>query len=122
MNVFVTGNEEAKLERLQGLIKLYMREAVKVASPSAETYARATYLALRRAATESGQNPDIEVQLVEPGKEAYDGAGKGRWMVMWEAGPYSWAIDTSMEITMHLGLCEPYYSFDLCFYEGEIYQ
>jgi len=120
-SIFEDDLESTQLKRIQDLIKLYCTEARKAGQPAtAETYARATYLAVRKACEESGQKPDIETKLVKPGEQAYDGAGD-RWLVMWEAGPYQWAIDTSMMLTMHLGLVEPYYSFDLTFYPGEHY-
>ena len=65
-----------------------------------------------------GHNPDIEVALMTPDRSQECGYGK-QWRVMWEAGPYEWAIGVSMS---NSGNCykqgwftEPYYSFDLGF-------
>ena len=41
--------------------------------------------------------------------------GFNQWCVVWESGPFEWAIGMSMEIRGPWGYCEPYYSFDLHF-------
>lgn len=42
-------------------------------------------------------------------------SGFKQWCVVWESGPYDWAIGTSMQVTGPWGYCEPYYGFDLHF-------
>ena len=44
-------------------------------------------------------------------------SGIEAWCVVWESGPYEWAIGASMQIRGPWGYCEPYYSFDLHFTE-----
>jgi hypothetical protein len=62
-----------------------------------------------------GQNPDIETFLRTPEQNA--GYAHGNcYVVSWESGPYQWAIAASMSMNK---FCEPYYSFDLCFYPSE---
>lgn len=76
--------------------------------------AKGLYAALREAAKAEGQNPDSEVTLMTP--EQSEKAGTGRnWRVLWEAGPFEWAISASWQVTGPWGFTEPYYSFDLCF-------
>lgn len=101
-----------------------MRDDLKAAltaldKPTAETLAKATYEVLRKHAKLQGQNPDIEVSIKRPGEPRHF-ANEQSWVVVWEAGPYEWAIPISMAIGTWTGkLAEPYYSFDLCFYPGE---
>lgn len=71
--------------------------------------AKGLYEALRKAAKDEGQNPDMEVQIWKPGENG------NQWRVSWEAGPYEWAIGLSALVTGPWGYTEPYYSFDLCF-------
>lgn len=86
---------------------------------TAETMAKATYEACRAAAKAIGQDPDIEVALRRPGEPRHFPGTQG-WCVVWEAGPYEWAVPVSLMIGSATGkLCEPYYSFDLCFDPGE---
>ena len=67
---------------------------------------------LRRYAKGVGMDPDIEVGLFQE--------REGTWRVGWEAGPFEWAIPASFAIIDACGrLCEPHYSFDLTFYDGE---
>lgn len=42
-------------------------------------------------------------------------SGCEQWCVVWESGPFEWAIALSMEMAGPWGYCEPYYSFDLHF-------
>lgn len=42
-------------------------------------------------------------------------SGFPTWCVVWEDGPYDWAVNMSMEIHGPWGFCEPYYGFDLHF-------
>ena len=86
---------------------------------NAETMAKAAHGVLRDAARLHGQDPDSEVAIRAPG-EARHFDNTRCWTVVWEAGPYDWAIPASMGITVGAGkLCEPYYGFDLCFYPSE---
>ena len=86
---------------------------------TAENMAKGCYAVLRTFAEAEGQNPASEVFLRAPGEPRHF-PGDDSWCVVWEAGPYQWAIGASMAITVNARkLCEPYYSFDLCFYPGE---
>ena len=81
--------------------------------------AKALYRSVCKLAAEYGQNPAIEVTLQDPATSAEFGTGRG-WRVIWEAGPYEWAIMLSMSDEMFVQrgwLAEPYYSFDLVFHE-----
>jgi hypothetical protein len=42
-------------------------------------------------------------------------SGCEQWCVVWESGPYQWAVSLSMQLRGPWGFCEPYYSFDLHF-------
>lgn len=79
-----------------------------------EAAARGLYAALRKEAARIGQNPDMEVSLFNP-ERCKEYSGNEQWCVVWEAGPYDWAISMSMEIQGPWGFCEPYYGFDLHF-------
>ena len=86
---------------------------------TAETLAKAAYETLRTLSRDMGQDPDREVFIRKPGEPRHF-PGENSWCVVWESGPYSWAVPASMVITSATQkLCEPYYSFDLCFYPGE---
>lgn len=76
--------------------------------------AKAFHAAICKAAKSEGQNPDIEVRLMTPEESQAAGTGHN-WRVIWEAGPFEWAIPVSMEMSGPWGYTEPYYSFDLCF-------
>ncbi len=78
--------------------------------------AKACFEAVKKLAAAHGQNPEIEVALHDPAKSK-EMIGYECWRVIWEAGPFEWAIGASMEITGPWGYTEPYYSFDLCFTE-----
>ena len=77
--------------------------------------AKALYKEICKAAKSIGQNPDIEVALLNPEQSAKMGTGKN-WRVVWEAGLYQWAIGFSFQChnSPHW-YTEPYYSFDVCF-------
>lgn len=78
-----------------------------------EGAARGMYEALKKVAVTLGHLEE-EVQLFEPTRtEKY--CGTREWCVVWEEGPYQWAIGLSMEVHGPWGYCEPHYSFDLCF-------
>jgi hypothetical protein len=58
-----------------------------------------------------------ETLLLTP--ERSEALGYGRcWRVMWESGPFEWAIPASFEAHGSGWYTEPYYSFDLGFYEN----
>jgi hypothetical protein len=95
-----------------------LAEAVRL-NMTAEQLARAVYNVLKTAASDEGQNPDVEVGIRAPGEPRHF-ADTTCWCVMWEAGPYEWAVDASFALIEASGkLTEPYYSFDLCFYPSE---
>jgi hypothetical protein len=82
--------------------------------------ADALYKHLRELAAAIGQNPDIEVAILNPEQAEAHGVGRN-WWVCWEAGPSMWAVGYSLS-----GLArnfeagwytEPYYGFDLSFCE-----
>lgn len=75
------------------------------------------YECLRKLAKLSGMEPLYEVHAWHPHKAGDRGES---WGASWEAGPYQWAHAASFQIIDLTGrLCEPHYSFDLCFYEAE---
>jgi hypothetical protein len=81
-----------------------------------ERLARAVDKTCRDFARETGMNPDIECAFHEPGQQRHIPKADG-WTVVFEAGPYDWAVEVSMEIIALTGLsCEPYFGFDLTFY------
>lgn len=95
-------------------------EALKTAivpGMGAKAAATEVYKVCCLAAESQGQKPSIEVGLKGPSDHHY--AGKC-WLVCWEAGPYQWGIEASF-VLMDAGkrLVEPYYSFDVCFYDNE---
>tara|TARA_R110000803_G_C11961651_1_gene318792 strand:- start:410 stop:742 length:333 start_codon:yes stop_codon:yes gene_type:complete len=80
--------------------------------------AKALHAVICKVAKIFGHNPDIEVSLMNPEKSEACGYGK-QWRVMWEAGPYEWAIGVSLSSygssSKNGWFTEPYYSFDLGF-------
>lgn len=60
-------------------------------------------------------DPDIECNIRRPGKPRHHDQ-INCWSVAFEAGPHDWAVIVSLN---HEGsiLAEPYYGFDLSFYE-----
>lgn len=74
--------------------------------------AKALGAALKKWASERGYYDEIEVWSPER-TERY--SGYRQWSVVWESGPYEWAVPLSMELRGPWGFCEPYYSFDLHF-------
>ena len=79
---------------------------------SAEARAKSALTVLRRRCKAAGMDPDIECFMQ---KER-----EGVWHVSWESGPFDWAIPASMAMISANGrLVEPYYGFDLYFYEEE---
>lgn len=85
------------------------------AHKTAEAAAKALAEALRKVAVKIGQN-ETEVALFTPERSEQAGTGKC-WRVIWEGGPFEWAIGASFQVTGPWGYTEPYYSFDLCFVE-----
>lgn len=77
--------------------------------------AKAVYKVCREFAEKAGMKPDIEVGIFKPGQDRWSGQN-GLWAVTFEAGPYEWAIEASMEDNNPHVLAEPYMSFDLHFY------
>ena len=78
--------------------------------------ALAVYALCRAKATAEGMNPDIECAIRAPGKPRHHDQ-TNCWSVCFEAGPYEWAIDASLHSPLHRVLAEPYYGFDLSFFE-----
>ncbi len=76
--------------------------------------ARGLYEALRVVSRAHGQNPDVEVALQRPEVSQACGTGNN-WRVIWESGPFEWAIALSFRVHGPWGFTEPYYGFDLCF-------
>lgn len=85
-----------------------------------ESAAKALHKALSALAEDRGQKPEIEVILQTPEQAEKSGCGR-HWRVIWEAGPWEWAIGASFNchnIRRDSGwYTEPHYSFDLCFVE-----
>ena len=83
-----------------------------------EAAAKGLYEALKKFAVEkygfSKELAEGEIMLFDP-ERAMQYSGTRQWVVVWESGPYQWAVGMSMEISGPWGYCEPYYSFDLCF-------
>ena len=61
--------------------------------------------------------PDIEVAIHSPGQERHH-SHTNCWSVCFEAGPYDWAVDASLNAFGGKVFAEPYYGFDLSFYEA----
>lgn len=81
-----------------------------------EAAAKATYEACRKAAEAWGMKPEIEVSIRAPGEPRHHDC-IDCWAVTFEAGPYEWAVAASLSVnTRGKVLAEPYYSFDLCFF------
>ena len=71
------------------------------------------YDALRAVAKRTGSDPD---SIIIDNPEESEARGYGRnWRVIWEEGPFEWAIQTSFQVTGPWGFTEPHFSFDLCF-------
>ena len=80
-----------------------------------EEAAKALYESVKKLAVKMGQD-ESEVSLFDPDRTVQY-SGERAWCVVWEAGPYQWAIGASMSISGPWGFTEPYYSFDLHFTE-----
>lgn len=85
-----------------------------VPSNNPEAAARAVYEACLEYARGVGM-ADSEVALKAPGEERHFPGTEG-WTVVFEAGPYDWAIEASFVAIERLRVsAEPYYGFDLTF-------
>lgn len=69
----------------------------------------------RVAAKAWGMKPDIECALRSPEQSKAFGGGSN-WYVCFEAGPHNWAVAVS-EAANDKVIAEPYYGFDLSFYD-----
>jgi hypothetical protein len=63
-----------------------------------------------------GMKPDIEVAIRSPGQPRHH-SENNCWGVCFEAGPYDWAVDASLDAFGGKVMAEPYYGFDLSFYD-----
>lgn len=92
--------------------------AIRLAPNTAQAAANVYELCIAKAKAD-GMKPDIEVAIHRPDQERHH-SEIHTWGVCFEAGPYDWAVDASIEAVSH-GPCkvyaEPYYGFDLSFYE-----
>jgi hypothetical protein len=80
-----------------------------------EAAARAVYDACLEYARGVGML-DSEVALRAPGDERHYPGSTDGWTVVFEAGPYDWAIEASFFAIERLRVsAEPYYGFDLTF-------
>lgn len=64
-----------------------------------------------------GMKPEIEVAIHSPGQERHH-SHTNCWGVCFEAGPYDWAVDASINVSRAKVWAEPYYGFDLSFYDA----
>jgi hypothetical protein len=64
-----------------------------------------------------GMKPDIEVAIHSPGQERHH-SQTDCWGVCFEAGPHDWAVDASIHSPLNRVIAEPYYGFDLSFYNA----
>lgn len=86
------------------------------ANDEPEAAAREAYAYVRELSAKMGQDPDIETSIFAPGeREESDGS----WWVIWESGPYDWAIEVSLDGRRRTyaenWYCETYWGFDLIF-------
>lgn len=83
-------------------------------SRDAEAVARAVYDTVKKFAWEIGMD-EGETAFREPGEDRHFPGTRG-WTVVFEAGPFDWAIETSFLVIERCRVsCEPYYGFDLTF-------
>jgi hypothetical protein len=94
-----------------------LKAANLTASMTAEQAAKATHAAVAKACAQLGMKPEVETFIRAPGEARHFG-DETCWVVAWESGPYEWAIEASLSSAFP-ALAEPYYSFDLTFYEAE---
>lgn len=79
--------------------------------------AKAVYRECRLFAAQVGMKPDIEVAIKKPGEPRHHDH-TDCWSVVFEAGPYDWAVEASLNVGKGAVYVEPYYSFDLNFYKN----
>ena len=80
---------------------------------TAQGAAKGLHKALVKLAKSLGQrSSEVAIQTPDQSERS---CGTKAWRVIWEAGPYHWAVEASFEISGPWGYTEPYYSFDLCF-------
>lgn len=90
------------------------------AHKTAEAAAKALYEALLPKVRAAGQTPDYELAIRTPDETPrYLVGGYRAWWVVWEAGPFDWAINASFRLHRPEWWTEPYYGFDLLFYDRE---
>lgn len=85
---------------------------------SKEAAANALAVALRKFAVQTlGYTEKLAASEIVcwPPERTINYTGHKQWSVVWEGGPYEWAIPVSMQMQGPWGYCEPYYSFDLHF-------
>lgn len=83
-----------------------------------ETAAHALYEALIAYAIKyEGYTRELAVGEIRcwPPERTKQYSGQESWCVVWESGPYDWAISMSMELRGPNWHTEPYYGFDLHF-------
>ena len=91
-------------------------KAINAETP--EKAAKAVYKVCCKAAKAWGMDPEIEVSIRAPGEPRHHNA-IDCWSVSFEAGSYEWAVTASLSVPLPSKvLAEPYYSFDLCFYNA----
>lgn len=91
-------------------------KAINAETP--EKAAKAVYELCTKAAESWGMKPELEVSIRAPGEDRHHN-DTGCWSVCFEAGPYEWAIAASLNVPLPSKvLAEPYYSFDLSFYNN----
>jgi len=82
------------------------------APKSPEEAAKAFYKALCAYCEKAGYDTKY-IMLAKPGEFM----SQNSWCVVWEDGPYQWAIGASFLVSGPWGYTEPYYGFDLSFVE-----
>lgn len=83
-----------------------------------EAAAKGLYEALIKYAVEvEGYTPELAAGEIScwPPERTEQYSGCRQWCVVWESGPYQWAIPMSMQVRGPNWYTEPYYSFDLHF-------
>tara|TARA_A100001011_G_C13661588_1_gene575858 strand:+ start:111 stop:434 length:324 start_codon:yes stop_codon:yes gene_type:complete len=81
--------------------------------------AKGLYKALVKYAQEIGytkEQAEREVIIKSPKEDKFIG-DQPCWWICWEGFIYDWAISASFQISGNWGYTEPYYGFDLCFWD-----
>lgn len=100
----------------RGFIKAVAQAIDEATTP--QHAAEKVYEICCKAAEAWGMKPETEVAIRKPGERRHH-PDTACWSVCFEAGPYQWAIDASMDVSGKGDvLAEPYYNFDLCFSEA----